>query len=95
LEKSLFEIATLKPTGEIVARMPCCRRTAIGFSGSSQKTSANISIKFWMLSCELWHTKKPEQRIGLILGLSSQPLFGRCWSGASDRGPLSRAAAVL
>jgi hypothetical protein len=34
--------ATLKPTGEIVARILCCKRTVIGSFASSQKTSANV-----------------------------------------------------
>jgi len=46
--------------GEIVVKIPCFRRTVIWSSGSSPRTSASISIKFWMPSCGLYHIKMPE-----------------------------------
>ncbi len=55
--------ATRTHTGGIVARMLCFRRTAIWFSASWPKTLANISIKFWMQSCGLYHIKRPKSKL--------------------------------
>jgi hypothetical protein len=53
-------------SGEIIVKIPCFRRTAIWFSDSSRRTSASISIKFSMPSCELYHIKTPESPGRLI-----------------------------
>ena len=56
-------LATRTPTGAIVARMLCFRRTAIWSCGSLPKTLASISIRFWTRSCGLYHIKTPEFNI--------------------------------
>src|SRR5207302_5548542 len=56
--------ATWTHTGETVAKTLCFKRTATWSSGSLPKMSANISIRFWMRSCGLYHIKTPEPEVG-------------------------------
>ena len=56
------------PTGALVARIHCFKRTATGYYVVSPKTSVSISIKFWMRSGGLYPVEAPESDTDEVAG---------------------------